>query len=111
MGEFHEESGWRAHLAPAKHELLEKKLGPAILGDMKVGVPVDTGELRDSLDFEVIGDDTLRVGSKDKEYAGWVEDGHLQAYRGPNGETVYTGQLVEGQPYMKPALFRERGDV
>lgn len=108
MGELREVPGWQAHVVAAKRDLMGDKLGPAILADMVGGVPVDTGALRDSLDFEIVDDDRLRIGSRDKEYAGWVEDGHLQAYSGPDGETVYTGQFIEGQPYMKPALLRKR---
>ncbi|ANZ35252.1 hypothetical protein BBK82_03355 [Lentzea guizhouensis] len=109
MGEFREVAGWQAHVAVSKRELLEAKLCPAILADMVGGVPVDSGELRDSLDFEVIGDDVGRIGSRDAKHSGPVEEGHEIVYRDANGAKVHTGRMVPAQPYMKPALYRKRG--
>lgn len=109
MGEFKETPGWQAHVAVAKRNLLETKLCPAILADMVGGVPIDTGELRDSLDFEVIGDDIGRIGSRDAKHSAPVEEGHEIVYRGADGEKVHTGRMVPAQPYMKPALYRKRG--
>jgi hypothetical protein len=108
MGELVEVPGWQARLAPEKRKLLQEKLCPAILADMVGGVPVDTTKLRDSLDFEVIGDDVGRIGSRDVEYSAYVEDGHEIVYVDASGEKVRTGRMVPPQPYMKPALFRKR---
>lgn len=109
MGDFKETPGWQAHVAVAKRNLLETELCPAILADMVGGVPIDTGELRDSLDFEVIGDDIGRIGSRDAKHSAPVEEGHEIVYRGADGEKVHTGRMVPAQPYMKPALYRKRG--
>lgn len=109
MGELNEAADWQAHVAVAKRNLLQDKLCPAILADMVGGVPVDTTKLRDSLDFEVIGDDIGRIGSRDVEYSTYVEEGHEIVYVGADGEKVRTGQMVPPQPYMKPALYRKRG--
>lgn len=109
MGELRESPGWQTHVVAAKQDLMKTKLGPAILADMKGGCPVDTTRLVDSLDFEVIGDDLLRIGSRDVDYSAYVEEGHEIVYRAQSGELVHTGQYVEAQPYMKPALYRKRG--
>jgi len=107
MGEFREEPGWREHVDVFKHDLLEKAAA-AILGDMRLGAPVDTGALVESLDSEVVGD-TARIGSKDVDYAAAVEDGHRIVYRDrETGELVDTGERVPPQPYMAPALYQER---
>jgi hypothetical protein len=110
--DFAEASGWRAHVELAEMGLLDRDIGTPILADMVAGCPVDTGDLVGSLDKEVFTSvlgPTLRVGSRDKDYSLYVEEGHLSAYAGPGGITVYTGGFVEPQPFMKPALFRQRG--
>lgn len=108
MAEVHVEEGWHEHVTAACRELLDAKLGPAILTDMQAGCPVDTGTLLGSLDKELVDDSTLRVGSRDVKYSVYVNEGHRIAYRGQGGETVYTGGVVPPQDFMRPALYRER---
>ena len=110
--DFAEAADWRAHVVLAELDMLDNDIGVPMLADMVAGCPIDTGALVKSLDKEVFTSaesPTLRVGSKDQDHSLWVEQGHLSAYAGPGGVTVYTGGFVEPQPFMKPALFRVRG--
>jgi hypothetical protein len=108
VGEFREDPTWRANLAAAKREFLATTLGTPLLAEMKTDAPVDTGALRDSLRYDVLGDDHLRF-STDREYAAAVHDGHEIVYRDRDGQLVHTGRHVDGQPFMTPALYRRRG--
>lgn len=108
MGEFREDPAWRTRLAEAKKAFLAEQLGPPMLAEMQADTPVDTGALRASLDFDVIGDDLLRFAAR-QAYAAAVHDGHEVAYRGADGQTVRTGRYVDGQPYLTPTLYRRRG--
>lgn len=94
------EPGWEQHINGDVTELLER-LGVEIEADAAAGCPVDTGHLRESLEHEVDGD-TLRVGSN-VSYAGYVEEGHRIVAWGHD-----TGRYAPAQPYLKPALYRQR---
>jgi hypothetical protein len=104
--EYVEDGGWREKIAEDMRELLARVVGE-VLVDAKAACPVDTGHLRDSLDSEIRGD-TGRVGT-DLNYGLYVEEGHRVAYAGPEGVTVFTGDVVPPQPYLRPALYRKRG--
>lgn len=106
MAEYREEPDWRARINADVQELFGKLVGD-VLDDAQRLVPVDTGHLLESLDSEINGD-TARIGS-DLNYALYVEEGHRVAYAGPDGETVFTGDVVPPQPYLRPALYRKRG--
>lgn len=82
---------WRRHIIPEQAALLDH-LGTEIAGDAAANAPVRTGALRDSIAHTVDGD-TVRIGS-DLDYAGFVEEG-----------TRY----MRAEPYLRPALYRERG--
>ena len=105
MGLWIESSDWHEKVAERMSEILEE-VAVQIEADAKAGAPVDTGDLKASIDHEVVGR-TARIGSN-LDYAGWVEDGHRVAYRGADGETVFTGETVPPQPYLRPALYRTR---
>jgi len=107
--EWREEQGWRGHIAAAGRDMLDNHIGPAILADMQLGCPVDTGTLLASLDKAMVDDTTLRVGSKDVDYAVYVVEGHRIVYRNRDGEKVDTGRIQPGQDFMRPALYRRRG--
>lgn len=108
--EWQEEEGWHDNIVALGSDLLDNRIGPLILADMVTGVPVDTGDLRASLDKGLVAPDLLRVGSKDVHYAAAVEEGHRIVYKDRStGEIVDTGRIQPAQPYMKPALFRQRG--
>lgn len=106
MAEYREEPGWKEKIADDVRELFSKLTGE-VLEDAKRLVPVDTGHLRESLSSEIRGD-TARIGS-DLNYALYVEEGHRVGYAGPDGGTVFTGDVVPPQPYLRPALYRRRG--
>ncbi|WP_336156642.1 HK97 gp10 family phage protein [Amycolatopsis sp. VC5-11] len=106
MAEYREEPGWREKIAADVRDLFSRLTGE-VLEDAKRLVPVDTGHLRESLSSEIRGD-TARIGT-DLNYALYVEEGHRVAYRGPDGETVFTGDVAPPQPYLRPALYRKRG--
>ncbi|MET8848052.1 HK97 gp10 family phage protein [Amycolatopsis sp. NPDC004625] len=97
---------WREKIAADVRDLFGRLVGE-VLEDAQAMVPVDTGHLRESLSSEIRGE-TARIGS-DLNYALYVEEGHRVAYRDPHtGETVFTGDIVPPQPYLRPALFRRR---
>jgi HK97 gp10 family phage protein len=85
------EPGWEQHLEPGTEEFL-KKVADLVLKDAKDRVPVKTGRLRDSLIAEVSGNEA-QVGSRDVDYAEDVELG--TAHQHP-------------EPYLKPALYKQR---
>jgi len=95
------EHGWERQIDGDVTDLLEL-FGGQIEADAKAGCPVDTGQLRASIEHEV-DSDTLRVGSN-VEYAGYVEEGHRIVAWGHD-----TGRYAPPQPYLKPALYRQRG--
>jgi hypothetical protein len=118
------EEGWLGHLREAEFVFFDTRLGPDMLADAQRAVPKLTGRLEGSLDFQVVnGEDglpELQMGSfpddeGDVEYAPAVELG----FHGPeivreherNGhvvrEYVRQGNTPE-QPYLRPALYRER---
>lgn len=108
--EWREEEGWHDNIVALGSDLLDNHIGPAILTDMVLGVPVDTGDLRASLDKGLVAPDLLRVGSKDVDYAAAVEEGHRIVYKDrTTGEIVDTGRIQPPQPFMKPALYKKRG--
>ncbi|RSM60581.1 hypothetical protein DMH03_17690 [Amycolatopsis sp. WAC 01376] len=106
MAEYRETPDWREQITADVRELFGRLVGE-VLDDAKRLVPVDTGHLRESLSAEINGD-TARIGSE-LNYALYVEEGHRVAYAGPDGETVFTGDVVPPQPYLRPALYRRRG--
>lgn len=107
MADYVEDPGWRERIAADNRALLARIVGD-VLVDAKAAVPVDTGELRDSLESEIRGE-TGRIGTN-MNYGLYVEEGHRIAYKDPaTGETVFTGEVVPPQPYLRPALYRNRG--
>ncbi len=106
MAEYHEAPDWREKIAADVRGLFSQLVGE-VLDDAIALVPIDTGQLRESLSSEINGD-TARIGSE-LNYALYVEEGHRVGYRGPDGETVFTGDVVPPQPYLRPALYRRRG--
>lgn len=94
-------------------------IGDRILADAKAFVPVDTGRLQASLTSEVQGK-TLRVGSRDVNYATDVEMGTAPHVITPrNKKALYWPGAAHpvayvnhpgtrAQPYLRPALFQRR---
>ena len=103
------ESGWEAEVDAAVHEMLDERLGPAIAGDAARYAPKRTGALAESVEHHMEGQ-TLIVsakGSDEREYAAYVELGH----RVFHPSTRITGpEVVQPEPFLRPALYQERGD-
>jgi hypothetical protein len=103
--EYIEDGDWREKLAVDTRAMFGKLVGE-VRADAKALCPVDTGDLRDSIDSEILGE-TARVGS-DLDYALYVEEGHRVAYRGADGLTHFTGDVVPPQPFLRPSIYRIR---
>lgn len=124
--------GWEAGLdqivAAGMASVFHDRLGPAIVGDAQLLVPIDTARLHNSLGHTVDSSGrmpVLIVGSfPDAEgevaYAAAVELGFVgveqvraHVRRGPDGRPVKVrahtrNARTREQPYMRPALFLER---
>ncbi|HEX3778531.1 MAG TPA: hypothetical protein VHX38_02610 [Pseudonocardiaceae bacterium] len=102
-----EERDWHDHVLKIGQDK-QDQVSRNVLTDMHVLVPIDTGALDESLTWGRTDDTTTRVGSTDKDYSVYVEEGHEIVYVNTSGVKVRTGRFQPPQPYMKPALFRER---
>lgn len=71
-----------------------EQVSAEILADAKRGVPVDTGDLRDSLERTVDPSGKFAQVGSDLAYAAPVELGTSKTHP---------------QPYLRPALYRKRG--
>lgn len=109
-----EDGDWRERIRDDLVAMMSR-LGDGILIDAEAACPVSRdgsngnppGHLRDSL-RKAQQDTTVRVGT-DLNYGLYVEEGHRVAYRDQQtGEVVFTGKVVPPEPYLRPALYRER---
>lgn len=101
---------WEANVQIALDELFEEKLGPDIAKDAKRYAPKRSGALAASIEAHLEGH-TLIVsatgGEGGREYAAYVELGHRVFH--PSTHT--TGpEVVQPEPFLRPALYQERGD-
>ncbi|AXB47309.1 HK97 gp10 family phage protein [Amycolatopsis albispora] len=106
MAQYVPNPHWREGIAADVREWFGDLVGE-VRDDAVRGVPVDTGTLRDSV-YATVDGDVGRIGTE-LNYGLYVEEGHRVAYVGPDGETVYTGDVVPPQPWLRPALYRNRG--
>lgn len=110
----------RAEIDAAITRYLEQ-VAVAIEADAKAGCPRKTGHLAESIHHEITGDGkTARIGTN-VDYALSVELGsrpHIirgnpyLAFDGDNGRVVVREVHHPGtpeQPFLRPALFRQRG--
>ncbi|MEV8615689.1 HK97 gp10 family phage protein [Amycolatopsis sp. NPDC051373] len=104
--EYDPDSNWREQIAADVREWYSQLVGE-VREDARALAPVDTGHLRDSVDSEIRGE-TARIGTE-LNYGLYVEEGHRVGYAGPDGETIFTGEIVPPQPWLRPALYRKRG--
>lgn len=114
MAQFVEDPGWREKIRDDLAALMSR-LGDGILEDAEAGCPVSRdgsngnppGHLRESL-RKAQQDTTVRIGT-DLNYGLYVEEGHRVAYRDhATGQVVFTGKVVPPEPFLRPALYRER---
>ena len=108
--------------AIAKEELKKKLTKCALLveGEAKLRCPVDTGQLRQSIDHEV--HDTYAIVGTANEYAPYVENGSgVFAVKGDGRKDAWRYQDAKGnwhtttgqqpQPFLKPALDDKRTEI
>lgn len=99
------ELGWEEHVYLASDAFLEDDLGSRIVADAKMLCPVETGELRDSINAHVDGHELVveASGSQTRDYAAYVELGHhVVAWGHP------TGKFQPPRPFLRPALYQQR---
>jgi hypothetical protein len=101
---------WAEQVDAATEDFFERRLGPDIAGDAARYCPERTGALKDSIESH-IEDGNLIVsatgGDQGRTYAAYVELGH----RVYHPSTGITGpEVVPPQPFLRPALYQERGD-
>ncbi len=111
VGRVQMRADWLENVHAATDRLFETKLGPQIAGDAQRYCPVETGELRDSIEHHLNGH-TLIVsatgGAGGRTYAAWVELGH----RVYHPSTGYVGpETVPASPFLRPSLYQVRGDT
>lgn len=105
---------------PAMAEKFLKKAGAMVEKDAKRNCPVDTGNLRQSITYEVVGD-TCAVGTN-VEYAPYVHQGTgIYATEGTGRTTPWRYQDDDGnwhttlgqkpQPFLTSALDANREDI
>lgn len=70
-------------------------VGKLVVEDAQTIVPVDTGKLRDSIDFNKIDKTTINIVA-DTDYAADVELGTLK---------------TRAQPYLRPAVYKNRDRI
>jgi hypothetical protein len=99
--ELHMTAGWQEELVLRLDTFFEEKLGPDIAEDARQFAPVDTGYLREHISHSVDGHE-LRVTAA-ADYAAAVENGHRVVVDGQE-----TGDWVDPQPFLQPALFKTR---
>lgn len=102
------EDGFEDEVMAGWLKLAEERLGPDIAGDARRYAPEDTGALKESVEHHMEGP-TLIVsatgGADGRTYAAYVELGHRIVAWGHD-----TGKVQPPRPYLRPALYTERGD-
>lgn len=117
---------WQPRVAAAVAALLSDKLGPNIARDAQRYCPEHTGALRDSIEHHMEDEDLIvsaTGGADGRTYAAYVELGtapHVIRAHGPyslrdaeTGESF--GPVVHHPgtrptPFLRPALYQQRGD-
>lgn len=113
------DNGWTQKLDGAINDFMAE-IAHDVLVDMRIGCPIDTGELLFDLDAEVI-DKVARVGAKSVPHAIYAEEGagrheikpntkkalYWEGARHPVNVVDHPG--MKGTHFMKSALYKERG--
>ena len=88
---------------------LDQTLGQNIADDARRYCPERTGDLKDSIEHHLEGDDLIvsATGSDERYYAAYVELGH-RVYHPSTGEVG--PEVVPPQPFLRPALYQQRGE-
>lgn len=106
MTVFVENPDWKDHIKAESQRILHKVVDD-VRDDAKIIAPVDTGLLKQSIGSEYVSE-ILGIVRANVHYAPYVEEGHRVAYRGADGQTHFTGDVVPPQPFMRPALYKQR---
>ncbi|WP_328339539.1 hypothetical protein [Micromonospora sp. NBC_00421] len=93
------------------HSMVEHQVirpwAEAVREDAQRGAPHESGDLAGDVEVVVLDWDHARIGS-DQEYAAATEVGaHPHTIPKPDGRQVHHPG-VAAQPYLRPALYRER---
>lgn len=101
--------GMDEHVRAATANWLDSKLGPDIADDARRYCPERTGDLKASIEHHLDGDDLIvsATGSEERTYAAYVELGH-RVYHPSTGEVG--PEVVPPQPFLRPALYQQRGE-
>lgn len=111
MAQYVADPDWREQIAQDARDLLNR-LSDKGLDRALAACPVSRdgsngnppGHLRSSLRRYVEGE-TARWGT-DLNYSVYVEEGHRVAYKDQaTGTTVFTGDVVAPQPFLRPSLY------
>lgn len=116
---------WEPNVREAVLGLFRDRLGPDIARDAARYCPERTGALKDSIEHHVEGDDLIvsaTGGTDGRTYAAYVELGtvpHIIRPRekralfwpgAPHPVGVVHHPGTRPQPFLRPALFQERGE-
>lgn len=113
MAEFVENPDWREQIREDTVRLLEQ-LSASGLEKAQRACPVSRdgsngnppGHLRHSLRKAVDSENLSAAWGTDLNYGLYVEEGHRVAYRdSETGDTIYTGDVVAPQPFLRPSLY------
>lgn len=104
---FVENPGWHDLVDAYKADILQR-VGESIRDDAAILAPKRTGAMASSGVVHVNGSESADI-EFDKP-ALWIEEGHRIVYRDREGNLVDTGRFQEPQPFMRPALYKDRTD-
>lgn len=109
MGRVEIDPDWEPEVLAGWDRLAEDHLGPAIAGDARRYAPKDTGALAESIEHHLEDGHVLIIsatGSHERAYAAYVELGH-RVYHPSTG--AVGPEVVPPEPFLRPALYQERG--
>lgn len=103
--EFREDPAGRHRAVLEAASGLTRRVANAISDRARQIVPIDTGDLRNSIGVRpgLFGAHEVHVGGTDAPYWAHVEYGHRLVAWGHD-----TGRTVPAQPYMRPAIYAVR---
>jgi hypothetical protein len=139
VARFQIAADWQENVGADWQEFADERLGPDIADDARRYCPVDTGALKSSIEHHLEEDDLIisatgggeddngnlyvshrpgrpgsvktrdvhHVDEEGRAYAAFVELGH-RVYHPSTG--VVGPEVVPAEPFLRPALFQERGE-
>lgn len=111
-GEVMAESNWNEEivLASMRNKMRARMILAVefVVGAAVLNCPVDTGNLRSSINGKVIDETLGRVGTN-VEYAPYVEFGTGEKAEDGKGKSGFTGQ--KPQPFLRPAIMDNKDSI